>query len=73
MHKHDTRAKKLKEVLKVNDKFNNFILTGFQDMGHVPAENDLAHLEERFAFEEPLPTPVPSVVVDAINGLLPND
>ena len=42
-------------------------------MGHVPAENDLAYLEERFAFEEPLPTPVPSVFVDAINGLLPND
>ena len=38
--------KNLKEVLKVNDKWNNFILTGFQDMGHVPAENDLVYLEE---------------------------
>ena len=41
-------------------------------MGHVPTENDLAYLEERFAFEEPLPTPVPSAFVDAINGLLPD-
>ena len=64
--------KKLKEVLKVNDKWNNFILTGFQDMGHVPAENDLAYLEERFTFEEPLSTPAPSAFVDAINVLLPD-
>ena len=39
-------------------------------MGHVPAENDLAYLEERFSFEEPLPMPVSSAFVDAINGLL---
>ena len=64
--------KKLKEVLKVNDKWNNFILTGFQDMGHVPTENDLAYLEERFTFEEPLSTPAPSAFVDAINVLLPD-
>ena len=41
-------------------------------MGHAPTENDLSYLEERFAFEEPLPTPVPSAFVDAINGLLPD-
>ena len=39
-------------------------------MGHAPTENDLAYLEERFAFEEPLPTPLPSAFVDAINGLI---
>ena len=41
-------------------------------MGHVPAENDLACLEERFTFEEPLSTPAPSAFVDAINVLLPD-
>ena len=41
-------------------------------MGHAPTENDLAYLEERFAFEEPLPTPVPSAFIDAINGLIPD-
>ena len=41
-------------------------------MGHAPTENDLAYLDERFAFEEPLPTPVPSAFVDAINGLIPD-
>ena len=41
-------------------------------MGCVPSENDLAYLEERFAFEEPHLTPAPSAFVDAINGLLPD-
>ena len=49
------------------------ILTGFQDMGQVPTRDDLAYLEERFAFAQSLRTPVPSAFIEAVNGVLTED
>lgn len=46
---------------------------GFQDMGHAPTRDDLAYLEERFSFSQPLGRPVPSTFIEAVNGVLPED